>query len=136
MARTFTAVVFPEANRAELRQLIWNLLMNAVQSIPEKGTVEVSLKRTADPVGAALDIRDTGSGMRKEVLQKVFEPFYTTRERGTGLGLAIVRRIVENHGGKIQLESEPGQGTVVAVWLSTSPRTGLITAHAVSEVEG
>ena len=63
------------ANRAELRQLIWNLLMNAVQSIPEKGTVEVSLKRTADPVGAALDIRDTGSGMRKEVLQKVFEPF-------------------------------------------------------------
>jgi len=124
------------ANRAELRQLIWNLLMNAVQSIPEKGTVEVSLKRTADPVGAALDIRDTGSGMRKEVLQKVFEPFYTTRERGTGLGLAIVRRIVENQGGRIQLESEPGQGTVVAVWLSTSPRKESITAHAVSEVEG
>ncbi len=124
------------ANRAELRQLIWNLLMNAVQSIPEKGTVEVSLKRTADPEGAALDIRDSGSGMRKEVLQKVFEPFYTTRERGTGLGLAIVRRIVENQGGRIQLESEPGQGTAAAVWLSASPRKGSITAHAVSEVEG
>jgi signal transduction histidine kinase len=93
------------------------------------------LKRTADPEGAALDIRDTGSGMKKEVLQKVFEPFYTTRERGTGLGLAIVRRIVENQGGRIQLESEPGRGTVVAVWLSTSPRKESITAHAVSEVE-
>ncbi len=124
------------ANRAEIRQLIWNLLMNAVQSIPEKGVIDVSLHRSVDPEGVTLEIRDTGAGMGKEVLQKVFEPFYTTRERGTGLGLAIVRRIVENHGGRIRLESERGRGTSIAVWLSSCPEKRAITADAVGEVGG
>jgi len=124
------------ANRAEMRQLIWNLLMNAVQSISEEGAVSVCLARTSDPDGVTLRVSDTGAGMRKDVLQRVFEPFYTTRERGTGLGLAIVRRIVENHGGRVRLESEPGRGTSVAVWLSSRPEKKPVTADAASEVGG
>jgi len=110
--------------------------MNAVQSISEEGAVSVCLARTSDPDGVTLRVSDTGAGMRKDVLQRVFEPFYTTRERGTGLGLAIVRRIVENHGGRVRLESEPGRGTSVAVWLSSRPEKKPVTADAASEVGG
>jgi len=121
-------------NRAEMRQLIWNLLMNSVQAIREAGEVEISVSESSGPDGVTMTIRDTGAGMPREILQKVFEPFYTNRERGTGLGLAIVNRIVENHGGSIRLESNPGQGTTVTVCLPFHSEPSHQSAEAAGEV--
>ncbi|HHX51421.1 MAG TPA: two-component sensor histidine kinase, partial [Clostridia bacterium] len=70
---------------------------------------------------ARIIVADNGCGMPREVLEKVFTPFYTTKETGTGLGLSIVYRIVKNHGGDIDIESEPGAGTTFTISL---PLTG------------
>ena len=68
-----------------------------------------------------LRFEDSGTGIPPDVLPRIFEPFYTTKERGTGLGLATVHRIVESHGGAIEVASEPGRGTVFTVTLPLSP---------------
>jgi two-component system sensor histidine kinase HydH len=64
-----------------------------------------------------VSVTDTGAGIRKEDIGRVFDPYYTTKPSGTGLGLAIVHRIVEAHGGEIRLESEPGKGTTFTIFL-------------------
>lgn len=97
------------ADPHQLKQVFLNLLMNAVHAIPEGGTVTVDAEKEAK--FAHIRVRDTGIGMSTEVLQRIFEPFYTTRREGTGLGLAIVRKIVEQHGGSIEVTSQPGHGT-------------------------
>jgi two-component system sensor histidine kinase PilS (NtrC family) len=99
---------------AELRQVLWNLMINAIQSMPEGGTLSV----TACPNGdngetraVRVEIGDTGAGIDPAHIEKIWEPFYTTKERGSGLGLAIVRRIVESHGGDVEVQSEAARGT-------------------------
>jgi signal transduction histidine kinase len=108
-----------QADREQLRQVFLNLFTNAADAMPQGGTLTVrtwagtSGTEATTPRLAWIEISDTGEGIRPEVLGRVWEPFYTTKAegKGTGLGLGICRRIVEEHGGTIELESRPGQGT-------------------------
>ncbi len=107
-------------NRRQIQQILWNLLLNAAQAMPEGGTIRVEARQTRDRAGArsvSWKVRDTGKGIAAENLARIFDPFYTSRPEGTGLGLAIVHRIVENHGGRIRVQSEPGRGTAFEIRL-------------------
>jgi signal transduction histidine kinase len=99
----------------KLRQAFLNIVINALQATPSGGRVSIVLKRV--DTGFAINFRDNGSGIAAGNLQRIFEPFYTTKADGTGLGLAVTRKIIEGHGGKLDIESEPGQGTTVSVSL-------------------
>ncbi|MGB4600506.1 MAG: Cache 3/Cache 2 fusion domain-containing protein [Trichlorobacter sp.] len=100
----------------QLRQVAINLILNAGGAMPDGG--ELLITTTPGPDHTVRTIfRDTGSGIPAENLEKIFEPFYTTKMRGTGLGLAITRQIIEMHHGEITIESEPGHGTTVTVTL-------------------
>lgn len=108
------------ASKTEIRQLIWNLVMNAVQAMPDGGRVTVTTRPALlDESVPALEIgiSDNGPGIKENDLGKIFEPFFTTKEKGTGLGLAIVNRIVEGYSGKIGVDSVPGHGTTFTVLL-------------------
>jgi two-component system sensor histidine kinase PilS (NtrC family) len=112
---------FIRANKTEIRQLIWNVLMNAIQSMPNGGRVTIETGKDTPDISAGqfleIKISDNGQGIMENDLGKIFEPFYTTREKGTGLGLAIVNRIVEGHAGKIKVDSKSGEGTTFTIWL-------------------
>jgi two-component system sensor histidine kinase PilS (NtrC family) len=116
------------ANRTEIRQVLWNVILNAVQAMPEGGalTVGAHCRRNDERDGVEISIRDTGCGIEKKRLPRIFEPFYTTRDTGTGLGLAVVSRILEGYNGKIDIQSEEGRGTVCTIWLPCriSPAVG------------
>jgi CheY-like chemotaxis protein len=101
-------------NAAELREVIISLTFNAVDAMPAGGQIRYRTRRDHDQVVVA--VSDTGAGMTEEVRRRCFEPFFSTGE-GTGLGLAIVYGIVQRHGGQIEVESAPGQGTTFAVRL-------------------
>ena len=97
----------------KMRQVLLNILLNAVQSIGERGAVRITAY--ADGDNGVLTIADTGRGMPPEELSQAFSPFYTTKEKGTGLGLAVAEKIVEGHGGYLQAESEPNQGSSFSI---------------------
>ncbi len=103
------------------RQVIMNLLQNATQSITGAGKIRVALDHTKDKLSRGdklfLKISDNGCGMSPEVLDKVFTPFFTTKEGGTGLGLATIKKIVEAHQGEIKVNSQLGKGTQVVIGL-------------------
>ncbi len=86
-----------------MRQVLMNIFVNAIQAMPQGGTLTV--KTTARENAAEIAVQDTGSGIPREIRSKIFDPFFTTKEAGTGLGLSIVYRIMEEHGGKIEVES-------------------------------
>jgi signal transduction histidine kinase len=108
------------ADRNYLKQLLLNLVLNSVQAMPEGGML--TIEADANDHSLFLTIADSGTGIRPEDLPKVFEPYFTTKAKGSGLGLAIAQRIVEAHGGKISVESEPGRGTRFRI---TLPLRGL-----------
>ncbi|HLO24769.1 MAG TPA: ATP-binding protein, partial [Geobacteraceae bacterium] len=105
----------------KLKQAFLNLVLNGIQATARGGTLSVtaSLVPGGEGGGSSVEVTfsDTGEGMEPAVLARIFEPFYTTKEGGTGLGLAITQRIVESHGGKIEVESEKGKGTMFKVKL-------------------
>lgn len=101
---------------ASLREALTNLVFNAVDALPEGG--RISLKVIAGVEEAAVVVSDTGVGMAPEVQLRAFEPFFSTKgERGTGLGMSMVFGIVNRHDGRIEVESSPGNGTRIALWL-------------------
>jgi PAS domain S-box-containing protein len=107
----------------ELRQVFLNLLLNAVDAVGREGRVSAATRATAE--GVVVEIADDGCGMQKETIERIFDPFFTTKPvgEGTGLGLGISWNIVEAHGGRIEVESERGQGSVFRVHLpSPSPQ--------------
>jgi PAS domain S-box-containing protein len=108
------------ADRQQLRQLFLNLLTNSTDAMPEGGTLTLVAKKATLASGAAavmIEFTDTGIGIKAEDLPKLWEPFFTTKPegKGTGLGLPICRRTVEDHGGTIEIESQPGEGTTVRI---------------------
>ncbi|MBI4863914.1 MAG: HAMP domain-containing protein [Candidatus Riflebacteria bacterium] len=116
----------------QIEQVVLALLMNALEASSGGGTVRVSSGLGSDRREVHIKIQDDGPGIPADVLPKLFEPFFTAKEsgRGVGLGLAISRGIVERHGGRIEVESEPGQGTVFTVIVPVDSRGGPEAAGA------
>jgi two-component system, NtrC family, sensor histidine kinase PilS len=104
-----------EADPSQLRQVAWNILRNAADATPEGGEIRIEL--LSEPRRVGFRVTDSGPGIPPDVMPHVFEPFFTTKKDGTGLGLAAVHRILEEHGGSVELKSPPGRGAAVTVWL-------------------
>jgi PAS domain S-box-containing protein len=107
---------------SQLNQVFMNLLVNAGQSIEKQGTITIRTRRHGDDA-VCVEISDTGKGIAPEHLNRIFEPFFTTKPvgKGTGLGLSLSYSIVERHGGRIEVESLPGQGSTFRVVLPIHP---------------
>jgi len=104
----------------QIKQVLVNLIKNAMQVMTRGGVLTLETGEGLD--GVWVSVSDTGSGISPEKLNRVFEPFFTTKTKGSGLGLMIVQRIVREHGGQIGIQSEPGKGTRVKVWLPLHER--------------
>ncbi len=92
-----------------------NILINAIQSMQDGGTIDINVEEARDTY--QIEIRDTGCGINEGNVDKIFNPFFTTKEKGSGLGLSIVRKIIEGHRGTIDIQSREGEGTKVEVHL-------------------
>jgi two-component system, NtrC family, sensor kinase len=108
-----------ECMPSQLNQVFLNLVTNAAQATPEQGGEIVVRTRVEDPGHVAVDVIDNGHGIAPEIRKKIFDPFFTTKEvgKGTGLGLSICYKIVESHGGRIDVQSDVGKGTRFTVVL-------------------
>jgi len=108
---------------SQINQVFLNLITNAAQATPEEGGVIGVRTWQPDPGRVAVEISDNGHGIPADVLPKIFDPFFTTKEvgKGTGLGLSICYKIVEGHGGRIDVQSRPGAGTRFTVTLPVKP---------------
>jgi signal transduction histidine kinase len=104
-------------DKDEIRQALTNLLNNAIQAMPDGGPIEVLTAKAPD---GRMEVRitDAGCGIPPEDLSRIFEPFFTTKSGGTGLGMAVVKKVVERHKGEIRVQSVPGKGTAVNLFLS------------------
>jgi two-component system NtrC family sensor kinase len=98
---------------------VLNVLLNGLEACPSGGRVRL-FSRASDR-DCQVEIRDDGPGMEKETLERVFDPYYTTKPGGTGLGLSITRGIIEEHGGSVDMTSTPGQGVQVLITLPLQP---------------
>ncbi|MGH7977463.1 MAG: two-component system sensor histidine kinase NtrB [Limisphaerales bacterium] len=117
LARQLTAT---PVDATQLQQVLVNLIKNATQAMTTGGTLTLQTGESADAVWVS--VADTGGGIPQEQINRIFEPFYTTKKKGTGLGLMIVQRIVRAHGGKIELESHVGRGTTFRILLPLHER--------------
>ncbi len=131
------------ADGAQLKTCFMNLMVNAFQAMPRGGRLQITAAPvngtgggpaggTAPPPVAAIEVvfQDTGGGIPVADLPRIFEPYYTTKEAGIGLGLAITKKIVEEHGGSISVESQPGEGTRVAILLPVADSAATVAAVA------
>ncbi|WP_457574216.1 c-type heme family protein [Desulfolithobacter sp.] len=117
-------IPFSSMDRERIKQVLVNLLINAIQAIGEDGTIHVAARVISSPEASdsrtlEIRVRDSGCGIGPDILPRIFDPFFTTKgvEEGTGLGLSVSYGIIEDHGGTITVESEPGQGTVFIITL-------------------
>jgi signal transduction histidine kinase len=133
------AGLFISADAVQVEQVLMNLCTNARDAMPDGGVLTIhtepaiidggrteSRGRSRSGRYALLSVRDTGAGIAEEIREKVFEPFFSTKEvgKGTGLGLAIVYGIIEQHRGFIDVESERGKGTTFKIYLPLTEQTG------------
>jgi len=112
---------FTDADPAQLHRALQNLVLNALDAMPSGGVLTV---RTSYRDGSVrLEVSDTGSGLTTEECERLFTPYYTTKQHGTGLGLAIVQSVVSDHGGRISVESQPGHGATFRIELQNGTST-------------
>jgi signal transduction histidine kinase len=109
-----------QGSASALREALINLIFNAVDALPRGGTICLRCTRSGRRV--VVEVSDTGTGIPADVRPRIFDPFFTTKAGGTGLGLAIVHRVVEAHGGRIAVRSEPGRGSIFSVTLPLAAR--------------
>jgi len=102
-------------NATQLKQVMLNLVLNAMEAMPDGGDLVIELY--PERGGVVIRLQDTGVGMDEETVAQIFDPFYSTKREGTGLGLAGTYGIIEGHGGTIQVDSQPMQGTTFTIWL-------------------
>ena len=118
--RTARQLPLTPIDPAQIQQVLVNLIKNAMQAMTKSGVLTIATGEGSD--GVWVSIADTGGGIPQEQLNRIFEPFYTTKKKGSGLGLMIVQRIVRAHGGRIELESQVGRGTTFRLWLPLHER--------------
>src|SRR5688572_27695927 len=122
MSKTAAYAMLDESS---IRGALMNLILNAIEASPERGVLSISSERTDQSL--RLEIADTGPGIDEEKAKKIFEPFYTTKAGGLGLGMPYAKKIIEQHGGTISLNSRPGEGTTISVVLPAAQKEA---AHA------
>jgi len=105
------------SSKEHLQQVLLNVILNAVDAMPRGGKLHLSTVLTSKPRGVGVVIADSGMGIESERLANIFEPFHSSRPDGLGLGLFISKNIIEEHGGKIEVESRVGEGSKFTVWL-------------------
>ena len=116
IVKSFPEPVVIPSDPEQIRQVLWNLFLNASEAMPEGGTLFVNTTR--EPAGARMEVRDTGPGFTPPALKHLFTPFFTTKDGGSGLGLATVSRVVESLGGTVTGRNHPQGGAVVSVSFS------------------
>ena len=107
-------------DRDQVKQAFFNVIKNAFQAMPDGGALSIGLFLTDEFLGVAF--RDTGEGIDSDVLGRIFEPYHTTKAKGSGLGLMVVQRIVQEHGGQLEVASKPGEGSVFTLLLPLAER--------------
>ncbi len=118
--RDFGDVLTAEGNRQQVQQVLVNLILNAANAMSSQGTIWITTRPWQTEVkgeGVQIQVRDQGIGMSDEVRQRIFEPFYTTRENGNGLGLSISRSLAQRYGGDIKVTSKLGKGSTFTIYL-------------------
>ena len=102
-----------------IQQVLINLIVNGIQAMPNGGRLFIRGFESPDANSVCIQVQDTGTGISREDLPKIFDPFFSTKEvgHGTGLGLSVSSRIVKRHGGRIDVESEPGKGSTFTIFL-------------------
>jgi two-component system NtrC family sensor kinase len=118
LEKALETVPLMRADFGQIRQALLNVVINACDAMPHGGTLRVTSK-APDAEHILITVQDTGPGIAPEHLKKVFDPFFTTREKGNGLGLSVVYGIVERHSGTLHIDSQVGQGTTVRMQLLT-----------------
>jgi two-component system sensor histidine kinase HydH len=108
-----------QADEEQLQQVLKNIIINALQAMPEGGALTLATAATPSG-GVMMTVSDTGIGIAPDKIDRIFQPFVTTKTKGTGLGLSVVHKIVENHGGRVEVESEVGSGSTFRVFLTQS----------------
>jgi len=114
--KKFSGELIMCADPGKMRQVFWNLGLNAMEALAEGGRLTVSTRSDGDSVH--ISFKDTGPGLDPDEIPKIFYPFYTTKERGTGLGLAIAYRLIEEHQGRLTVQSTTGKGSVFEIILN------------------
>ena len=109
------------ADPIQLQQVFMNLLLNAADAMPNGGTLTAQTLHEETSLFLRIRIRETGSGIDKSMIDKIFQPFFTTKPKGTGLGLSITKRLVEQHGGSIRVASNPNGGAAFTIDLPIKP---------------
>ena len=116
-----------------MKQALVNLIKNAIQAMTQGGAL--TLTTIAETDGVWVYVADTGGGIPQEKINRIFQPYFTTKKEGSGLGLMIVQRIVREHGGRIELESNTGQGTTFRLWFPLTEQPPLrLTGGDTSQV--
>jgi len=108
------------ADRNQIKQAFFNIIRNSLQAMTKNGILYLRTELMDD--GVLFTFRDTGGGISPEALQRIFEPYFTTKHEGSGLGLMIVERIIRDHNGRIEVSSEKGRGTAFRVYLPVAER--------------
>jgi signal transduction histidine kinase len=111
-----------KADKDQMKRVFLNLTQNAIQAMEHGGKLTVSTKKTKAFV--EVSFKDTGVGIPKENMKKLFTPLYTTKAKGMGMGLPICKKFIENHGGSIEVESQEGKGSTFTIKLPITPRNG------------
>jgi PAS domain S-box-containing protein len=121
-----------EADQGQIGQALNNLLINACQAMPDGGTIRIKAENVTGemedvrlPAGGSfvkITVSDEGVGIAPDVINKIFDPYFTTKQRGSGLGLAVTYSVIKNHGGNISVKSEPGSGTTFTMYLPASDK--------------
>src|SRR5262249_907999 len=104
-----------ETDPEQLRRPLGNLMLNAIDAMNKGGTLSMRTAKLEDSV--RIEVSDTGQGLTEEERERLFTPYYTTKQHGTGLGLAIVQSVISDHGGRISVQSEPGKGSTFRIAL-------------------
>ena len=123
----------------QIKQVFWNVVLNAIEAMPQGGQLAIETRKLKTvnrfvnqrPGSSIVEVRftDTGVGITPEEMERIFYPFFTTKQKGSGLGLSIVHRIIEEHGGRILVESKPGQGTAMVFQLPVEKTEGNLPEH-------